>query len=577
MNWNCLDRRGFLRGCGVGLGMLVLGGCSRGLTRVTGGTRPNIVLIMSDDMGYSDIGCYGGEIDTPNLNRLAANGLRFAQFYNTARCCPTRASLMSGLYPHQAGVGHMTEDLDYEGYRGNLSGRCVTIAEVLKGAGYGTYMAGKWHVTPNVRVSPSKRNWPCQRGYDRFFGTIHGAGSYFDPNSLTLDNELIVPWKDFYYTDAISDYASRFIREHKGDNPFFVYVAFTAAHWPMQAKPADIAKYKGRYNTGWDALRAERYERMKKMGLVDAKWELTPRDPAVPAWEAEPMKEWMERRREVYSAMVDCMDKGIGRIVKTLEEKGELDNTLIFFLQDNGGCAEEYGSTGPVKPDPSQAVELKPMGADELQTDMQPKYARDGRPVRTGKGVMPGDADTYVAYGRPWANASNTPFRLYKHWVHEGGISTPLIVHWPAAVKSKGELRRQPGHLIDIMATSVDVSGAKYPAEYKGNKIIPMQGRSLVAAFDDRPIERPEGIFWEHEGNRAVRKGDWKLVSRYPGKWELYNLKEDRTEMHDLSQERAEIAKDLLRMYNEWAERSFVVDWGEITGGKKKQGKQKAK
>jgi len=574
MSRHVFDRRDFLKSVGCGAAAFAFAGCSETLAvERRKGKRPNIVLIMSDDMGFSDIGCYGGEIDTPNLNKLAANGLRFTQFYNTARCCPTRASLMSGLYQHQAGVGHMMGDRGFEGYRGDLSKRCVTIAEVMKGAGYSTYMAGKWHLTPHVRPGTPKYNWPRQRGFDKFFGTIHGAGSFFDPNALTLDNKLIVPWKDFYYTDAISDYASKFVAEHEGDNPFFIYVAYTAAHWPMHAKPKDIAKYKGKYAKGWDALRAERHERMKKMGLVDPKWKMTVRDKGVPAWEDEEMKEWNERRMEVYAAMVDSMDQGIGRIVKSLEEKGQLEDTLIFFLQDNGGCAEEYGSRGPEKPDPAKAVELKPMGPDELQLNMQPKVTRDGRPVRTGKGVMPGATDTYIAYGKGWANASNTPFRLYKHWVHEGGISTPLIVHWPGRVKAKGELRSQPGHLIDIMATSVDVAGANYPTEYKDNEIIPMQGRSLVGAFDNKPIQRDEGLFWEHEGNRAGRKGDWKLVSRYPGKWELYDLKADRTEMNDLFEKRPEIAKELVKMYNDWARRSFVVPWGELTGKKKKKDK----
>ena len=568
------DRRLFLKAAGFGAAAVMLGGCANGLAGGAKAKRPNIVLIMSDDMGFSDIGCYGGEIETPNLDKLAAGGLRFTQFYNTARCCPTRAALMSGLYSHQAGVGHMVEDRGREGYRGDLSTQCVTIAEVLKTAGYSTYMTGKWHLTPNVKPGASKHNWPLQRGFDRFFGTIHGAGSFFDPNSLTLDNELIpLPSKDFYYTDAIADYASRFIKEHKANNPFFMYVAFTAAHWPMHAKEQDIAKYKGKYTKGWDALRSERRERMKKMGLVDEKWALTPRDERVPAWEDEPMKDWQERRMEVYAAMVDCMDQGIGRMAKALQEKGELENTLIFFLQDNGGCAEEYGSGGAVKPDPSEPVVLKPMADNELQLKAQPDVTRDGRPVRTGKGVMPGPADTYIAYGKGWANASNTPFRLYKHWVHEGGISTPLVVHWLAGVRARGELRAQPGHLIDIMATSVDVAGATYPLEYKGHTIIAMQGRSLRPAFDNKPVDRPEGIFWEHEGNRAARKGDWKLVSKYPDKWELYDLREDRTEMNDLCAKQPEIATELEEMYNNWAKRSFVAPWGELN--KKPQAQQK--
>ncbi|MBN1125724.1 MAG: sulfatase-like hydrolase/transferase [Sedimentisphaerales bacterium] len=560
--WN---RREFLKGLGLATASLSLSGCLGSLQGSGTTRRPNIVLIMSDDMGFSDIGCYGGEINTPTLDTLAAGGLRFTQFYNTARCCPTRAALMTGLYQHQAGVGHMMEDRGVPSYQGDLNRQCVTIAEVMKLAGYRTYMAGKWHLTPLRGENLSKHNWPCQRGYDRFFGTIHGAGSFYDPNTLTLDNKQIVPWDDFYYTEAISDYASRFIREHKEPDPFFMYVAYTAAHWPMHARKEDIAKYKGRYSKGWDALRAERYERLKKMELIDPKWELTPRDQQIPAWEKEPFKEWNQRRMEVYAAMVDNMDRGIKRIVETLRQKGELENTLIFFLQDNGGCAEEYGSNGPIKPDPSKPVELKPMAPDELQTGMQPTVTRDGRPVRTGKGVMPGPADTYIAYGKAWANASNTPFRLYKHWVHEGGISTPLIVHWPARIKDTGQLRSQPGHLIDIMATCVDVAAAEYPKEYKGNIIQPMEGRSLVPAFENRPIERPEGLFWEHEGNRAVRKGDWKLVSRYPGRWELYNLKEDRTEMHNLVEEHPKIVKELKNMYNAWAKRCNVVPWGELT------------
>ena len=335
---------------GLGATALAMPGCG-GASRLAakGRRRPNIILIMADDMGYSDIGCYGGEIRTPNLDGLAAGGLRFTQFYNTARCCPTRASLMSGLYQHQAGVGHMMADKGYDSYRGDLSGRCVTIAEVLGGAGYGTYMSGKWHVTRHRGPEGPKYNWPLQRGFDRFFGTIHGAGSFYDPCSLTRDNTQIPPGSDnFYYTNAISDNAATFIREHNGDNPFFMYVAYTAPHWPMHALPQDIAKYKGRYAGGWDALRAERHKRMMEMGIVDEKWKLTPRDEAVPPWAEAADKQWFERRMEVYAAMVDCLDQGVGRIVAELKKCGHFEDTLIFFLADNGGCAEEYGSRGAI-------------------------------------------------------------------------------------------------------------------------------------------------------------------------------------------------------------------------------------
>ena len=564
-------RRDFLRFLGFGAVSLTMPGCNSVAGLSTGvNKQPNIILIMADDMGYSDISCYGGEINTPNLNRLAAGGVRFTQFYNTARCCPTRASLMSGLYQHQAGVGHMMSDKGYDSYRGELSNRCVTIAEVLKTAGYSTYMSGKWHVTKSTEPDGDKHNWPRQRGFDRFFGTIHGAGSFYDPNSLTRDNTQIVPdSEDFYYTDAISDNAVKFIREHNTNNSFFMYVAYTAPHWPMHAKPQDIAKYKGRYAAGWDAMRAERHKRMIEMGIVKSKWKITERDSDVPPWEQAEDKQWFQRRMEVFAAMVDCLDQGVGRIVSELKRTGNFENTLIFFLADNGGCAEEYGSRGPVKPDPSEPVVLKPMGKNELQTRMQPAVTRDGRPVRTGYGVMPGPADTYIAYGKPWANASNTPFRLYKHWVHEGGISTPLIAHWPSRIKARGKLRHQPGHLIDIMASCVDISGATYPSQYKGNRIIPMEGKSLVPAFDNRLIER-EAIYWEHEGNRAVRKGKWKLVSRHPGGWELYDLEADRTELNNLADKNPQKLAELKAMYKNWAARCGVQPWPVKKPGRKK-------
>jgi arylsulfatase len=568
MNEYECKRRDFLKLCGLGAASLAFPGCTDAFKQSGAprrASRPNIVLIMADDMGFSDIGCYGGEINTPNLNRLAAGGLRFTQFYNTARCCPTRASLLTGLYAHQTGVGHMMDDKGLDGYRGDLNANCLTIAQVLKPAGYATYMAGKWHVTRHRGPEGPKHNWPLQRGFDRFYGTIHGAGSFYDPCTLTRDNTQIAPDSDdYYYTDAISDNAVKFIAEHdRGDNhkPFFLYVAYTSPHWPMHARAKDIARYKGRYDKGWDALRAQRHKRMIEMGIVDSRWQLTPRDAGVPEWYEARDKDWQVRRMEVYAAMVDCMDRGIGRIVRQLKTSGEFENTLILFLADNGGCAEEYGSKGPVKPDPSKNLPLKPMAPGELQKDMKPKYTRDGRPVRTGYGVMPGPPDTYIAYGKPWANASNTPFRRYKHWVHEGGIATPLIAHWPAQISARGELRDEPGHVIDLMATCAHVAAAEYPAELAGHKITPLEGKSLVAAFEGKPVER-EAIYWEHEGNRAVRRGKWKLVAKSRGPWELYDMQADRTELNDLAQKHPKIAEHLAAMYEDWAKRSNVVPWG---------------
>jgi arylsulfatase len=511
--------------------------------------RPNIIVMMADDMGFSDLGCYGGEIDTPHIDSLAKGGIRFTQFYNTARCCPTRSSLLTGLYPHQTGVGHMMEDRGLPAYRGDLNKQCVTIAQVMRSANYHTLMTGKWHVTP---VTPSKHNWPLQRGFEKFYGTIHGAGSFYDPVSLTRDNESIAPdRKDYYYTDAIAENASRYIEEYAAKpDPFFMYVAFTSPHWPLHALEGDIAKYRGRYKAGWDALRAERHTRMIEMGLVDKRWPITPRDPSVPEWKDAPDKEWQQRRMEVYSAQIDRMDQGVGRILASLKRAGAADNTLILFLADNGGCAEE----------------LRP-GGKALHI---PTRTRDGRPVRNGNDpkIMPGADDTYASYGVAWANASNTPFRLYKHWVHEGGISSPLIAHWPAAIRKGGGLTPQPGHLIDIMATCADVGQAKYPSTYDGQAITPLEGKSLRPIFEGKRRAGHSEIYWEHEGNRAVRQNRWKLVSRHPGKWELYDVEADRTEMNDLTARQPAKASELAAKWETWARKVNVAPWEQVMKGR---------
>jgi len=536
------------------------------------GARPNIIVIMSDDMGYSDIGCYGGEISTPTLDGLAKNGLRYTQFYNTGRCCPTRASLLTGLYAHQAGMGQMTNFGGQPGYQGEIRKDTVTIAEALKGAGYSTYMSGKWHVARDItaKTEDKKYNWPLQRGFDKFYGTIIGAGSLFDPWTLTRGNKPITPDNDveykpeqYYYTDAISDNAVKYIGEHKAegkDNPFFMYVAYTAAHWPMHALDEDIAKYKGKYDAGYHAIRKARYDRMKKMGLIKGDWELSP---APHRWEdfPEEQRAWELRCMEVYAAMVDSMDQGIGRIVKSLKENGQFNNTLILFLQDNGGCSEIRGR----RPRKDAVTGIVPMGKDELQTKMVPLRTRKGLPVLTGPDVMPGPSATYIAYGKSWANVSNTPFRKYKSQNHEGGIATPLIAHWPEGIKAKNELRDQPGHLIDIMATCVDVAGADYPTEYKGNAIQPMEGMSLVPTFT-KNINKDRVLMFEHYRNTAVRKGKWKLVklrfedwkTREPGDWELYDIVNDRSEMNDLAEKMPEKAKELEELWEKEAWRTKI-------------------
>lgn len=539
-------------------------------------SRPNIIVILSDDMGFSDLGCYGGEIETAHLDQLAEHGLRFTQFYNTARCCPTRAALLTGLYPHQAGIGHMMEDRGHPGYRGDLNRNCRTIAEVLRPAGYQNYAVGKWHVTRHTKPGAPQHNWPLQRGFDRFYGTIHGGGSFFDPTSLTRDNELISPYSDpeyqpetYYYTDAISDHAARMIREHyhhpqpEPIGPFFLYAAYTAAHWPMHALPEDIAKYRGKFDVGYDSIREARLARAKALGLVPETTALTP---AAEDWSRVANRDWELRCMEVYAAMIDRLDQGIGTIVTELEANGQLDNTLIFFLQDNGGCAEGMGR-GAKTPLVVRADRptLPPMAAEALQPDMIPQQTRDGWPVLQGPGVMPGGPDTFHGYGRGWANVSNTPFREFKHWVHEGGISTPLIAHWPAGIDRAGELEHQPGHLIDIMATCVDLAGAAYPEAIEEEPIYPLEGRSLVPAFRGQAIQR-EAIYWEHEGNRAIRDGRWKLVARENEPWELYDITVDRTEMNDLSVSQPERVRELSARWEAWAARANVLPLGTWRG-----------
>ena len=483
-------------------------------------------------MGYSDLGCYGSEIQTPNLDALANEGLRFTHFYNAARCCPSRASLLTGVYPHQAGMGSMIrrnvkDDPRPGSYQGYLNHNTVTIAEVLKEVGYYCSMSGKWH------IGEEHPYWPMDRGFDDYYGLISGASNYFDITRTKSkgahrhfakgNQEYLPPKEGFYMTDAITQHAIQTLEKVKNKKEaMFMYVAYTAPHWPLHALPEDIAKYKERYNVGWDKLRIERYTRMQKMGLIDNSMDLSPRDPKIPSWEDAENKELMALKMAVYAAQIDRMDQGIGKIIQKLKESGKYENTLIMFLSDNGGCAE----TGIY-------------GTNFWEND-----------------IKPGSVDSYQSYGRGWANVSNTPFRYYKQWVHEGGISTPFIVHWPNKIRGQGKIITDQGFITDIMASIIDVSGATYPQTYKGNTIVPLQGKSLTPVFEGKKREDHNYIFWEHMGNMAVLKGNWKLVSQRKegnGKWALYNLKNDRAELFDLSQKEPEIAKELLTTYKGWA------------------------
>jgi arylsulfatase len=551
---------------GVAAGIAAAVPCANAAQTTRPNARPNIILIMADDLGYSDIGCFGAEIDTPNIDRFAKNGLTMTQFYTTPRCCPTRASLLTGLYSHQAGIGHMMQDRGLHGYRGELGKDTMTIPEELRAAGYATSMVGKWHVAhvffdgktqldfkSQKPFWDNKDNWPLQRGFDRYYGTIHGVNSYYDPFSLVSGNtpvEAPGERKDFYYTDVITDKAVAEIDHFAGGagvggKPFFLYVAYTAPHWPLQAPEAAIAKYRKRYLAGWDKIREERYQRQIKMGLVDKGWPLSPRDPRVSDWSSVAEREWEANRMATHAAMIEIMDQGVGRIHEQLKARGLEQNTLVIFLSDNGACDERVSANW---------------------YDV-PSRLRDDRVVKVGNNdrtVMAGPEDVWQSYGIAWANVSDTPFVLYKHHAHEGGISTPFIAHWPAGIKTPGARTDHVGHIIDIMATFADIAGAKHPATYQGRQVQPLEGRSLVPVFQDQARPRDTPLFWEHEGNRAVRLGDWKLVAQNRKQWELYNIKTDRTEQDNLAATNRKKVRELSALYEDWARRCGVVPYPQL-------------
>ncbi|MBZ4191950.1 arylsulfatase [Niabella beijingensis] len=525
--------------------------------------RPNIILILADDLGYSDLGCFGGEIHTPNLDGLAKNGLQFTQFYNISRCCPTRASLLTGLYNHDAGIGAMTAHKDDQAYKGHLGKNTVTIAEVLKQAGYRTAMSGKWHVSNTVSQSTeaAQLKWlshqeqhplfspidqyPTSRGFEKFYGTIWGVVDYFDPFSLVEGTKPVtnIP-KGYYHTDAINEKASGYIREFsRGDQPFFLYVAQNAPHWPLQALPEDIEKYKDRYTKGWEAIREQRYKRMVELGLIDPNvTKLSPRHPAETSWEANPNKEWDARAMAVHAAMVDRMDQGIGRIIATLKETGTLDNTIIVFLSDNGASAELCERYGP--------------GFD------RPGATRNGQKVayNTDKSVLPGPQTTFFSIGPDWANVANTPYRLWKSQSTEGGIRTPTIVYWPKGIKNKGGKVDMVGHVMDFMATFIELAGASYPETYNGNQVLPLAGVSFAAALKGGKNRGHDLLFNEHEGSRYVRQNEWKLVMpKGTRKWSLYNMISDAAEINDLAAQYPDKVKDLSGMWDEWAAQHHVL------------------
>lgn len=490
--------------------------------------RPNVVIILLDDMGFSDLGCYGSEIETPNIDALAAGGLQFTQFYNAGRCCPTRASLMTGLHPHQVGIGHMTEPPDrplgFEGaYQGHLNDRCATLAGVLKSAGYHTLMTGKWHLGYH-----EKSDWPLQRGFDRFYGGLSGAWNYFNPEGnrgLTSGNESVEAPADFYATDTLTDVACEYLSEvaKADDEPFFLYLAYNAPHWPLNSKWEEFQKYRGKYTKGWGDLMASRLAKQKQLGLF--RDDIVPAPHVGPKWDSlsEKQRDNLDAIMAAYAGCIDSIDQNVGKLRMHLEQLGKLDNTVIFLLSDNGAC-QEGGDLGQG----SEAMVKNP-------------------PAGTAG----------VRQGLAWANASNTPFRLYKHFVHEGGACTPMIAFWPKGIPEadRGKMVRQYAYLPDFMATCVELSGATYPEE-----VPPCVGTSMVPLLRGEDVSiHSDPIYWEHEGNAAIRWGDWKLVMEWKKPWELYNIAADRTEMNNLATSNPDKRDELLGLWESWAKEHQVA------------------
>ena len=515
--------------------------CFLGLAAAAG-PRPNIVLIMADDLGFSDLGCYGAEIPTPNLDALAAEGVRFTQFYNGAVCCPSRAALLTGLNPHQAGMGWMTShgaDTRPPGtYQGYLNDRSVTLGEVLRSAGYQTFLSGKWH------LGESRPHWPVDRGFDRSFTLISGASNYFDLSkdylppgevrTMAIDDRVYhPPVENLYTTDAFTEAAVSFV-ESAGEKPFFLYLAYTAPHFPLHAPPEAIARHRGRYLGGWDKIRQQRQERMRSLGIVGPQTTLTPRDPGVPAWPDVTEPELMDERMAIYAAQVERMDEGIGRLMRKLRERGIRERTLVIFLSDNGGASADLARF---------------------------------RPPHLNRPPHLGGPESFAAYGKGWANVSNTPFREFKGTLHEGGIATPLIVFGPGVTLPAGSLCHEPGHLIDFMPTLAELAGATYPRSVQGREIVPMQGRSLLPVLRGGAPRESRALFWELEGRYAVREGDWKLLGGEGRPWQLFDLASDRGESMDLAAARPEVVRQLAGAYSAWLERCGVEPWSKVSPG----------
>lgn len=504
--------------------------------------RPNVLLIVADDLGFSDLGCYGGEIETSNLDDLANNGVRLTRFYSSGRCCPSRASILTGLYPHRAGLGHMVQDLGQPGYRGRLAKDAITIAQALEPAGYRSFISGKWHLGTDD---------PTQHGFEQFYGTLVSAQTFWDPEHYIRlpsgSNKKSYQPGTFYGTDALTDHALEFLAESRNtSNPWFLYLAYNAPHFPLQAPKEDIDKYIESYLVGWDQIRNQRLQKQKELGIVPIETSLSPRSwywdwggmesGTNPAWQEVPEDRQRDlvRRMAIYAAMVNIMDRNVGRIISDLTANDQLENTIIIFISDNGACAEWDPFGFDIKSSPNNILHrgtaLENMGS-------------------------PG---TYHSVGSGWANASNTPWRLYKHYNHEGGISSPFIIHWPDGLNRNGMIEHKPAHIIDLMPTILEAANASYPNQFRGNSTAPLAGESLLRLLRGEVTEE-RSFYFEHEGNRAVISESWKLTALRGKEWELYDIEVDRTEQHDLTAQHPELVAKLDKQWMEWAERNYVI------------------
>ena len=490
------------------------------LTRLEGEERPNIILILADDMGYSDLGSYGGEIETPNLDKLAYNGVRFTHAYNTSRCCPTRASILTGLYQHQVGYGSMDSDLGYPSYQGRFREGVVTVAQLLQEAEYRTMMLGKWH------LGHEEAYHPLARGFDEMYGIPKGGGVYFYPcvgrdRQVYLNKEQVIPDETWYSTDAFTDYAIQFAEEAISDSqPFFMYLAYIAPHFPLQAWPEDIEKYRGKYSKGYAFYRNQRFEKQKELGILSADTVLSP--PEYNDWDAIENKDHEDHKMAVYAAQMDRMDQNIGRLIDSLQEQEVLDNTVILFLSDNGAVNSELNDF----PD----AEL-------------------------------GSRDSWSAYGKSWGNVSNTPYRKYKAMTHEGGIITPMIVHWPDGIKTPGKITHEPVHIVDMLPTLLAMAETSYPSTYQGHTLPPLTGTDFMPLVHGGKQASDKTMFFEHNGNRAVRVGNLKAVQLHKKSWELYDLSSDPTELNNLAETQPDNLRRMQSAYSQWARSNGVLDW----------------